>query len=597
MLPEITTKIDLLFEGGNVFSETDSIPKEYIQPTLSMFVDEMNKYFRGLLDDYKTLGSVGKKSISGDIDLAISSEKFFDENGKPRLKEFNIAENQFNAVFEKYKSRAKTSTDEMLMRRTFLFFIYKKINDSSKLIEMNDKGTVSGALFCKFPQFDGGGNQTDKFVQIDLNFGNIDWLSFSYYSDIYKDNVKGLHRTQLMLSLFSYKGYIFNHNYGIKEKESGNIVASNVEQAIAVLNKIYGFTITSDILSNYFKLHEFLKTNLDKNSYNGVIDIYLKILDSTRADIPLDLQKYWIENKDRLGLRGIFLPDDSKLKSLITESGVAGGSRIPNNLVKAIIDDYIKTVLKPYQKFVSVSETGGTKTAKADHGDIDIIVNLNETDIATDKSNFTKYISSLSNDIIVPFKSEKYAGKKYYASGELISVLFHSNNLYVQVDNNISLSEEESKFKEGFLNMPADKQGLIIGLVRVATAEESYENIFRRMGIKASGPLDRNERYEFVISGQKLSLRFVVLSPEFKELERKELWSSRNWDDVKLLLNRFDLDSSFDALLQQTAKIISAKSKARIKGLFRSMVTVKSGEVGTQKAINKQNSIKKIESL
>jgi hypothetical protein len=39
----------------------------------------------------------------------------------------------------------------------------------------------------------------------------------------------------------------------------------------------------------------------------------LKILDSTRADIPLNLQKYWIENQDRLGLKGKFLPDNSNL--------------------------------------------------------------------------------------------------------------------------------------------------------------------------------------------------------------------------------------------------------------------------------------------
>jgi hypothetical protein len=43
------------------------------------------------------------------------------------------------------------------------------------------------------------------------------------------------------------------------------------------------------------------------------MDRYLKILDSTRADIPDNLQQYWIDNKDKLGLKGKFLPDTSNL--------------------------------------------------------------------------------------------------------------------------------------------------------------------------------------------------------------------------------------------------------------------------------------------
>ena len=42
--------------------------------------------------------------------------------------------------------------------------------------------------------------------------------------------------------------------------------------------------------------------------------IYLKILESTRADIPGDLQEYWLAHKDEYGLTGKFLPDDSNLR-------------------------------------------------------------------------------------------------------------------------------------------------------------------------------------------------------------------------------------------------------------------------------------------
>ena len=58
---------------------------------------------------------------------------------------------------------------------------------------------------------------------------------------------------------------------------------------------------------------EALKSNLSEQDLNKVYDIYLKILDSTRADIPEDLQDYWIANQERLQLKGKFLPDDSNL--------------------------------------------------------------------------------------------------------------------------------------------------------------------------------------------------------------------------------------------------------------------------------------------
>jgi hypothetical protein len=58
---------------------------------------------------------------------------------------------------------------------------------------------------------------------------------------------------------------------------------------------------------------DFLKKNLSKEKIDQILDVYLKILDSTRADIPFDIQNYWITNQDRLGLKGKFLPDTSNL--------------------------------------------------------------------------------------------------------------------------------------------------------------------------------------------------------------------------------------------------------------------------------------------
>ena len=56
----------------------------------------------------------------------------------------------------------------------------------------------------------------------------------------------------------------------------------------------------------------FIQNNLKEDS-NSIFDIYLKILDSTRCDIPDPLQSYWLDNRERLGLTGKFLPETSKL--------------------------------------------------------------------------------------------------------------------------------------------------------------------------------------------------------------------------------------------------------------------------------------------
>ena len=175
------------------------------------------------------------------------------------------------------------------------------------------KGSGAGTLFLMFPQYDSTGKQLEDNVQIDINVGDVDWLEFAYYSNTYSGNVKGLHRTQLMLSMFSNKGYTFSHNYGVKTKDTQQIVANNPQQAIELLNKEYGLKLDKETLGDYFKLKETLEAGLSPEELNKIYDIYLKILDSTRADIPEDLQSYWIDNQDRLGLKGKFLPDNSNL--------------------------------------------------------------------------------------------------------------------------------------------------------------------------------------------------------------------------------------------------------------------------------------------
>jgi len=283
--------------GGNVFSLAGPIKKEHIQPTMVEFYKELGKvfpkakkYFKGI----KPLGSVGKKAVSGDIDLALSGDSVL------KIEDWGLDRQQVLDDFKTFKKRSRTATNKLLIKRAIIVNIAKKVNDKSNRILTDVKGSASGTLFMAFPQIDEQGNELAKHVQIDINVGELDWLTFSYFSTSYKGNVKGL-----------------SHNYGVKNKKTQEVEASNPDEAIALLNRLYNIKVDNSTIKDYFKLVKILTKGLSKSELRDVFDRYLKILDSTRADIPQDLQQYWIKHKDRIGLTGKFLPDSSNLQNYI----------------------------------------------------------------------------------------------------------------------------------------------------------------------------------------------------------------------------------------------------------------------------------------
>lgn len=293
--------------GGNVFGNTQPIKKEYIQPTLQEFVQELNSIFpkaRRHTRHLQLLGSAGKKEMSGDIDLALDSTCF------GRIQDWDLSRVELEELFQKLKERARTSTDDFLRLKAAVELVAKKIENSDTDIYAKAEGH---SLFLQFPQYDENHNKLeDVSVQIDLNFGNVDWLRFAYYSEIYSGSIKGLHRTQLLVALFSYKGYTFSHAYGIKGKKTQEIVSTTPSQAVELLNSLYGTEFTVEDLANYFTIVDWIQT-LPKKEFSKIVDTYLQILDKTRTDIPEDLQAYWIENQKRLSLTGKFLPETSNL--------------------------------------------------------------------------------------------------------------------------------------------------------------------------------------------------------------------------------------------------------------------------------------------
>lgn len=296
--------------GGNIFQGSGQIKKEHISPTLKNFFSELKEIFPSAAKHFKsirTLGSVGKKDYSGDIDLAISGEAF------KNLNDWGLDPKRVEDLFQGFKKRARTSTDEQLQKRALVVGVAEKIQAANTDILVDMKGSGAGALFLLAPQIDEQGENLGIGVQIDMNVGDVDWLTFAYHSNTYTGNVKGLHRTQLMLAMYTEKGYTFSHNYGVKDRETQEIVANTPQSAIELLNREYNLNLTQQDLADYFKLVEILETKIDPSLKESIYKRFIKILDSTRADIPEHLQQFWIDNQAELGLKGKFLPDNSNL--------------------------------------------------------------------------------------------------------------------------------------------------------------------------------------------------------------------------------------------------------------------------------------------
>jgi hypothetical protein len=241
MIKLISIVKQILMEGGNVFGTTTSIEKANIEPTIEVFVDQLSKIFPAKASTFKSfekLGSAGKKDVSGDIDLSYDIKNIFPDGKTPDFEGWGVDEQKYNELVAQFTKKARTASPEKLQLRAMVVLIGEKINAALPDVEVDLKASGAGSIFCAVPQYDPSGNKLGKAVQTDINIGNPKWLRFSYYSNTYSGNVKGLHRTQLMLALFANKGRTFGHSTGVVDKETGEREAATPEEAIALLNKL-----------------------------------------------------------------------------------------------------------------------------------------------------------------------------------------------------------------------------------------------------------------------------------------------------------------------------------------------------------------------
>lgn len=320
-------------EGGNVFKgeSVGPIPLEFIQPTLERYYEELARLFpehSELFQTFEPVGSVGKKARSGDIDLAVDVPRLVPSKkiDDAMLQSWNLDPQAWAETRQKFAKRSKNATDKELDLRAFLQELAKYIDQNSQLIKTDLKKVTSNSMFSLFPQISDSGEQQDVGIQIDWMLGNLDWLTFAYFSDApSKDQemLKGLHRTQLILSLLGVKDYSFQHAKGIYRKGTKEKVVSSPQEALELIEKIYRTPISVEEMRNFKSLYNWIEASLSEEDKNDVYRYYLKILDSTRGNkdpvtgeqcghIPVELEDFWRQNKDIIPLSGKFLCKDQK---------------------------------------------------------------------------------------------------------------------------------------------------------------------------------------------------------------------------------------------------------------------------------------------
>ena len=381
-----------LTEGGNVFKgeRVGAIPLEFIQPTLESYYEELGRLFPEQTQFFQTiepLGSVGKKAKSGDIDLAIDVSELAPTRkiDEAMLEGWNLDPQSWVNTRAKFAKRAKNATDEELDLRAFLYELAKYIGENSQLIKTDLKKVTSGGMFSLFPQISDSGEQQDIGIQVDWMLGNKDWLKFAYFSDVPsvdQEMLKGLHRTQLIVALLGVKGYSFQHAKGIYRKGTKEKVVTSPQQALELLEKIYGAPITTEEMRNFNSLYGWIQANLSDSDKIEVFRYYLKILDRTRGNkdpatgeqcghIPIELEDFWRQNQDVIPLTGKFLCKGQRARLMGDETLEEAATPRIANLGNTDIIALINLILGE-ESILDVSEklAGQNLSVIIDRGDV-----------------------------------------------------------------------------------------------------------------------------------------------------------------------------------------------------------------------------------
>jgi hypothetical protein len=298
-------------------------------------------------------------------------------------------------------------------------------------------------------------------------------------------------------------------------------------------------------------------------------------------------------------------------------SGSTGADRVLKEDIPKIVSK-MKSVLSsfsfehsgenifPFKGNTTLSGSINTNPTKTNFGDVDLIVSFEVDDTSITKNiiaaELKKWLEKNQKSLLIPFRTEKHKGKLANNSfGSIVTIMIEvpgKKGSTAQVDIILAMGLEEMNFKKGFLDLPAEKQGLVLGLIKTVLLEGDPKSIFKNLNLKYK-KLPPTKEYDFTLSSGGLSIDITdSLDSGVKKPTKENIAKITNWDVIKNLLSEYDIDKSqFDDLLIKIKNKSwkSNRSLKRLKGVFGSMVLVTHGEIGTEKGEKKQSAINAVE--
>jgi hypothetical protein len=227
-----------LSEGGKVFktptgqSRTTRIPLRDIPRTLDWLesVTELPMH-------HMTLGSVGKKASSGDLDIVIDSTK--------------ITKSQFADKLKKYAEKHGLDPDQYVKLAAEVHFLTPIGGDSSK-----------------------------GFVQTDFFFHeNPQWMKFSMHSAGDASQYSGAERNQLMSSIAKALGMKYSWQRGLLRRDYESVISQDPD---VIAQKLLGPRFTAAAFDSVESIQRSIKGNTQ------IAERLRKLVETLRSTTKLD---------------------------------------------------------------------------------------------------------------------------------------------------------------------------------------------------------------------------------------------------------------------------------------------------------------------
>jgi len=204
-----------LTEGGNIFktaqgdSATMRINQADVESTVKWLED-----VTGLPLVDNMLGTTGRKSTSGDLDLAVDQDTVSKAELESKLRSW-AEQNDFNP--KEYIAKSGVS--------------------------VHFKTPIKG-------------NPENGFVQTDFMFGDPEWMKFSLAGEYGEDNIRGEHRHILLSSIAKAQGMKWSFKNGLVDRETNETITKDPNE---IAKRLLGQTATAEDVSSFNNIMQFVK--------------------------------------------------------------------------------------------------------------------------------------------------------------------------------------------------------------------------------------------------------------------------------------------------------------------------------------------------